>query len=222
MNTKQIIGLLLLIAGAGAILYGTNALNSLEYELSVAFENRPTNVTLLIWGGAFAALTGIILLVNHKGGEQNITFNIQTSTTRLVHTIFASIALIAFLFFPITTLGNKIVFTGIDIFNKSDELSWRYVLLFITFFLVSAGNILLGIVPIRQRKIEEQRRDRIYASILMFFPLLGAYLLLADQKDYLNVGNGLIYYAIASFIMILCNNLFEDEDTVMTTQTKNS
>ncbi len=147
MNKQQIIGLILLIIGVGAILYRTNAQNSFEYELSAAIGKHSTNTALLMCGGALA---GIILLVNHKGEEQSKTLDVQTSTTRLVHAILSGIALITFLFFPVITLGNKIAFIGIDIFRKSDELSGGYVLLSIIFLLVSVGNILLGIIPFRQ------------------------------------------------------------------------
>lgn len=219
MNKQSIIGLLLLMIAVGAILYGTNVQNSFEYELSAAIGKHSTNITILIYGGILATLSGIILLVNHKN-RQSKTFDVQASVTRLIHAILSGIALIAFLFFPVITLGNKIAFTGIDILRKSDKLSGEYELLFIMFLLVSVGNILLGIIPIRQRKTEEQRRDRIYASILMLIPLLGAYLLLTDQEGYLTAGNGLIGYAIASLFMILCNCLFEDEHTSLYTQTK--
>lgn len=179
MNIKQIIGIILLTTGILYLLCGIN--NTLTPQQFIfSFQHlihKPSIHTgHMIIGGSIIAFIGLVLLIT----QWKKSFVIQTNIARLLHAILSGIALAAFLFFPIVSLGGRNTgFSGIELLSKSN--SWEYDLLFYILLIISIGNVLLGIIPITKKGIEEQRRDRIYATSMMFYPLIGIYLLLKEN-----------------------------------------
>lgn len=66
METKQIIGIILLVLGIGVLIYGINVKNSFQYQLGAAFGSGNDNVALVIAGGAIIGVIGLVMVISGK------------------------------------------------------------------------------------------------------------------------------------------------------------
>lgn len=69
METKQIIGITLLVLGVGVIFYGINATNSFQYQLGALFGSNYSDLVLVIAGGGILATIGLSILLTEKSNK---------------------------------------------------------------------------------------------------------------------------------------------------------
>lgn len=71
MNLKQFFGILLCLAGVGALVYGLSIQDSVEYKFVSAYGGSAPGVAMLIIGGIVAAIVGVLLLVFGRDKESD-------------------------------------------------------------------------------------------------------------------------------------------------------
>lgn len=69
MNLKQIFGMLLLIGGVGAFIYGLSIQETAEYQFVSAFGGDTSRVAILMIGGIIASVVGLLLLILGRSKE---------------------------------------------------------------------------------------------------------------------------------------------------------
>ena len=69
MNLKQVFGMLLLIGGVGAFIYGLSIQETAEYQFVSAFGGDTSRVAILMIGGIIASIVGLLLLILGRSKE---------------------------------------------------------------------------------------------------------------------------------------------------------
>ncbi len=69
METKQIIGVILLVLGVGVLLYGINVTNSFQYQLGAAFGSGNNDVAVMIAGGVIVGAIGLVMVITGKSNK---------------------------------------------------------------------------------------------------------------------------------------------------------
>ena len=69
METKQIIGVILLVLGIGVVLYSINVQNSMQYQLASAFGSSDTSIPITIAGGVIAGIIGLVMVLTGKSNK---------------------------------------------------------------------------------------------------------------------------------------------------------
>ena len=70
MTAKQILGILLLIAGVAAVIYGIYIQNSIDYKIASALGADTSRVAILIVCGVIGAIAGLLLLAIKSNNRQ--------------------------------------------------------------------------------------------------------------------------------------------------------
>lgn len=69
MNLKQVFGMLLLIGGVGAFIYGLSIQETAEYQFVSAFGGDTSRVAILMIGGIITSVVGLLLLILGRSKE---------------------------------------------------------------------------------------------------------------------------------------------------------
>lgn len=77
MNLKQFFGILLCLAGVGALVYGLSIQDSVEYKFVSAYGGSAPGVAMLIIGGIVAAIVGVLLLVFGRDKESDEVHHVR-------------------------------------------------------------------------------------------------------------------------------------------------